>query len=121
VARLESYETKLLSGETVTLKVGYVPYMESKGDTRQETTGKQRTVHRVLVPQPIGVQETDQWTPTRAQNCKGERIQVTAHANEHGEIVERWQFSDTDVKWYRIEIADPSRKVLKLVRKDAAA
>src|SRR5437879_12959142 len=104
--RVQSYDTQLLSGETVTLKVGYVPSMESKSDTRKEAAGKQRIVHRVLVPQPIGVQQTDQWTPCRPQNFKGERIQVTAHANEHGEIVERWQFSDTDVRWYRIEIAN---------------
>ncbi len=25
------------------------------------------------------------------------------HVNEFGWLVERWQFSDTDVRWYRLE------------------
>ena len=42
-------------------------------------------------------------TPPKPVNALGERIQVTCHVSEAGEIVERWQLSETDVRWYRLE------------------
>jgi hypothetical protein len=46
---------------------------------------------------------TDAYIPPKPHAWTGERIQVTAHVTENGEIVERWQFSETDVRWYRLE------------------
>jgi hypothetical protein len=104
VAREEQYPTRLLSGEVVTLRVKYIgeEYMESKSNTlRAAARGK---TGRIRIPQPMSAQPTDQWTPPQPRDMRGERIQVTAHATEQGEIVERWQISESEVWWYRIEI-----------------
>lgn len=57
----------------------------------------------MLISQPMSAKPFDAHLCPRPHLLNGERIQVTAYYTEHGEIVERWQLSDTDVRWYRLE------------------
>lgn len=43
------------------------------------------------------------YTVPRPRDSAGELIQVTAFSDEFGRTVERWQFSETDVRWYHVE------------------
>jgi len=77
---------------------------DSKEDLeRLENPQVRRELHRILIDAPMSATPFAGRTPPAPVNCRGERIQVTCHLTEHGEIVERWQFSDHDVRWYRLE------------------
>jgi len=78
-----------------------------------------RELHRVLIPEPMGAKPFDGRMPPRPVDWQGNRIQVTVHTSEFGEIVERWQLSDTDVRWYRLELYDERRITLKVPRRVA--
>jgi hypothetical protein len=47
----------------------------------------------------------------------GARVQVTAFLDENGAVVERWQFSDTDIRWYRLEAYQGRRVTIKVERR----
>jgi hypothetical protein len=114
VTREAVYRTRLLSGETVSLKVGYGAKMESKSDRRTEVEKPRPEVQRISISPPMGATPTDVWIPPKPRDYKGERIQVTAYISEFNEIVERWQFSDTDVRWYRVERHTQERVSVKV-------
>ena len=76
-------------------------------------------MHRVLVPPPMGAKPYDGWTPCQPVDYKGDRIQVTAHMDEWGHVLERWQFNETDVRWYKLEKFDERRVTIKVERKTA--
>lgn len=76
-------------------------------------------VHRILVDAPMGAKPYDAWTPCRPRDAEGNRIQVTSHVDEYGHVLERWQFSETDVRWYRLEKYVDRRITIKVERKSA--
>jgi len=78
--------------------------MESSINTQQQAERSRGNVARILIPQPMAATSTDGWNVPRPRDYKDERIQVTAHATDENEVVERWCLSETDVRWYRIEI-----------------
>jgi hypothetical protein len=55
--------------------------------------------------------------PPKPHLLNGERVQVTMHVTEIGEIVERWQLSDDDVRWYRLEFYKERWVTLKVERR----
>lgn len=59
--------------------------------------------HRILIPQPITREDAPVHRVPRPLDAAGNRIQITAYLDLEMQIVERWQFSDEDVRWYRIE------------------
>ena len=65
----------------------------------------------------MSAQPYTDYKPPRPTLLSGERIQVTAHVTEHSEIVERWQFSETDVRWYRLERWEQERVTLKIAKR----
>jgi len=93
--------------------------LQPASDSQQEIAQPRPEVHRILISEPMSATATDSWKPPRPRNAKGERIQVTAHVSEHGEIVERWHFSDTDVRWYRLERYEGKRVTIKVERRVA--
>jgi hypothetical protein len=121
VAREEVYRTLLMSGETVDLRVRYETFMVTKSDTRTEVAKPRPEVQRVSISPPMGAAPYDAWKPPRPVDYKGERIQVTAHITEFNEVVERWQFSDTDVRWYRVERYRQERVTVKVERRGPLA
>jgi hypothetical protein len=60
-------------------------------------------LQRTLIPQPMSTTPLMGYTPPRPRDFAGELIQVTAFSDEFGRTVERWQFNDTDVRWYHVE------------------
>lgn len=79
-----------------------------KGETREdmgrlESPAVRRELQRIRIAEPMSAHPFDGRTPPKPVDCTGQRIQVTCHVTEFGEIVERWQFSETDVRWYRLE------------------
>lgn len=78
-------------------------------------------IHRILVSQPMSAQPYDAWKPPRVLVLGGERIQITAHMDEFSHVVERWQFSETDVRWYRLEKWDERRVSIKVQQRAAVA
>jgi hypothetical protein len=60
-------------------------------------------IQRILVPPPMSATPYDGVKPCKPVDCKGERIQVTVFHDESNHVLERWQFSETDVRWYRLE------------------
>lgn len=62
-----------------------------------------REIQRSLVSQPMSTTPYDEWKCPQPRDVHGQRIQVTAYYDESGHVVERWQFSETDVRWYRLE------------------
>lgn len=59
--------------------------------------------HRYLIPQPMATFDAPNYMPPQPRLANGERIQVTAFLDQDNKIVERWQFSDSEVKWYAVE------------------
>lgn len=57
---------------------------------------------RILIAQPMGTIPAQNYTPPKPHLLNGELVQVTAFTDEHGRLVERWQFSDDDVRWYEV-------------------
>lgn len=78
-------------------------------------------IHRILISPPMSATPTDARKPCLPKDFKGQGIQVTVYVSEHSEIVERWQFSDTDVRWYRLEAGSERRITLKVERRTATA
>lgn len=74
-----------------------------ENDERLALPSVRRELQRVLISAPMSAQPFDGRTPPQPVDARGQRIQVTCHTTEFAEIVERWQFSDTDVRWYRLE------------------
>jgi hypothetical protein len=78
-------------------------------------------IQRHWVPQPMSSQPYDAWTPPKPRDAKGELIQVTAHVDEFGHVVERWQFSETDVRWYRLEKYEDRWVSIKVAKRTAVS
>lgn len=72
-------------------------------EQRLELPTVRRELQRVRIAEPMSATPFDGRTPPKPVDATGQRIQVTCHVTEFGEIVERWQFSETDVRWYRLE------------------
>lgn len=70
---------------------------------RLESPAVRRELQRVRIAEPMSAHPFDGRTPPHPVDARGQPIQVTCHVTEFGEIVERWQLSDTDVRWYRLE------------------
>ena|SRR5258706_11825888 len=68
-----------------------------------EHTTARDEVQRIAVSPPLSAAPTSDWTVPQPTTSTGERIQVTAHLDEYGRILERWQFSDEDVRWYKLQ------------------
>ena len=112
-----SYRVKTLGGEEVTL-TGKQDHDLQPPRYTQPTLEKPRAeIQRILISQPMLATPTDAWLPPRPHLPGGERIQVTAHVTENSEIVERWQFSETDVRWYRLERYSTRWVSIKVERK----
>lgn len=60
-------------------------------------------LQRTAISQPMSTTPLTGYTVPRPTNVGGELIQVTAFFDELGRTVERWQFTDTDVRWYHVE------------------
>lgn len=60
-------------------------------------------LQRTAISQPMGVTPLTGYTVIKPVDLRGERIQVTAFYDELGRTVERWQFTETDVRWYHVE------------------
>ena len=60
-------------------------------------------LQRVLVPDPGNVEAYPEWIPPVVRWPGTERMQVTSHHDTFGNVLERWQYSDTDIRWYRVE------------------
>jgi hypothetical protein len=76
-----------------------------------------KEIHRVKIEAPMAAQPYEFSGLAKPHFFDGTRIQVNAFISEHGEIVERWQFSDTDVRWYRLEVYQEKRIVLKVAKR----
>lgn len=80
------------------------PDEREPGSDVESTAGRMRhDLQRILIPAPMSAKPLTGYLCPRPHLMGGERIQVTAHVTEHSEIVERWQLSDEDVRWYRLE------------------
>jgi hypothetical protein len=64
--------------------------------------GKMAEHNRFLIPQPMGTIPAENYAPPKPRLLNGDAVQVTAFTDEHMRLVERWQFSDTDVRWYEV-------------------
>lgn len=60
-------------------------------------------LQRVRIPEPAGLVPYPEWTPPFAQFAPGERIQILPFHDQAGNVVERWHFSDSDVRYYQVE------------------
>jgi hypothetical protein len=60
-------------------------------------------LQRTLIGQPMSTTPLPEFKVPHAVDIAGEKIQITAFFDEMGRTVERWQFSDTDVRWYHVE------------------
>jgi hypothetical protein len=106
MAREFSYRVKTIGGETVTLTGKIHDNVQPEGNLQPALERARRETQRILIPPPMSATPTDAWTPPRPRDAQGERIQVTAHVSEQGHIVERWQITDEDIRWYRLETPD---------------
>jgi hypothetical protein len=77
--------------------------VQPAGDTQPQTKRPRQELQRILISQPMSTKPFEGYLCPHPHLLSGEQVQVTAHYTEHGEIVERWQLSDTDVRWYRLE------------------
>ncbi len=73
-------------------------------DSQPTPSRSKKELQRILISQPMLAKPYDSYLPPQPVDGNGQRIQVTAFYTEHSEIVERWQFSDTDIRWYRLEL-----------------
>jgi hypothetical protein len=60
-------------------------------------------LQRTLISQPMSTTPLIGYTPPKPRDAQGNRIQVTAYSDEYGRTVERWDLSETDVRWYHVE------------------
>ncbi len=60
-------------------------------------------LQRTAIGQPMSTTPLSGYKVPCPVDGAGERIQVTAFFDELGRTVERWQFSETDVRWYHVE------------------
>lgn len=60
-------------------------------------------LQRTEISQPMGATPLTGYTVPKPVDMHGERIQVTAFYDELGRTVERWEFSETDIRWYHVE------------------
>lgn len=60
-------------------------------------------LQRTQISPPMGPVPLVGYAVPKPRDMKGERIQVTAYHDELGRTVERWQFSESDVRWYHVE------------------
>jgi hypothetical protein len=60
-------------------------------------------LQRTLISQPMSTTPLMGYTVPRPRDMAGELIQVNAFHDEMGRTVERWQFSEDDVRWYHVE------------------
>lgn len=77
--------------------------LQPASDSQPAPSRDKRELQRILIPQPMSATPYDSYLPPKPIGGNGERIQVTAYVTENSEIVERWQFSETDVRFYRLE------------------
>jgi len=78
-------------------------------------------IHRILVSQPMSAQPYDGHKPPLPVDVRGKRIQVTVHVDEFGHIVERWQFSETDVRWYHLQAWKEKWVTMKVEKRQAVS
>jgi hypothetical protein len=69
----------------------------------------------------MSTQPYDAWKPPKPHHANGEPIQVTVFHDEFGHIVERWQLSDTDVRWYKLEKWRNAWVTMKVEKQTAVA
>lgn len=60
-------------------------------------------LQRTAITQPMSTTLLAGYAVPHPRDSAGELIQVTAFYDEMGRTVERWQFSETDVRWYHVE------------------
>ena len=60
-------------------------------------------LQRTKISQPMSTTPLAGYKVPRPVDLAGELIQVTAFHDELGRTVERWQFSESDVRWYHVE------------------
>jgi hypothetical protein len=60
-------------------------------------------LQRYLIPEPGKVEPYPEWTVPHPILPNGVKVQVNAYHDEHGNVLERWMLSESDVRWYRLE------------------
>ncbi len=60
-------------------------------------------LQRLLIPEPGKVEPYPEWPVPHPVLPMGVKVQVNAYHDEHGNVLERWILSETDVRWYRLE------------------
>jgi hypothetical protein len=76
-------------------------------------------LQRFLIPEPVNVTRYEEW-PVPHPVLPGEvKVQVNAYHDEHGNVLERWMLSETDVRWYRLEKWDNRLVTVQVARQKA--
>jgi hypothetical protein len=76
-------------------------------------------VQRVTVKPPVGFQPYSGRPAPTPHRADKSIIPVSVFLNEHGHVVERWSFSDTDVRWYALREWEESSNVYILMKREA--
>lgn len=75
-------------------------------------------IQRVSIKAPTAFQSFDSRPAPSPHAAGGSKIAVAVFLNEHGHVVERWTFSETDVRWYALQEWSESASRFKLVQVD---
>lgn len=95
--------------------------LQPESNSQPAPSRPKQELQRVLIPQPMSAKPYPDYLPPKPHRLDGSRIQVTAFYTEHSEIVERWEMSETDVRWYRLEAWKQRWVTLKLDKRTPVA